>query len=61
MSVRHEGEWHYEQIPGRTNGREWRVADGDDDVVTDFETEEEACQYVRAHNATVRKPSAWQY
>lgn len=52
MSIRHTGLWHCEHIPGRDNGREWRVADRDDHVVTDFETEAEAKTFIAAHNAT---------
>lgn len=53
MSVKHSGLWHYEHIVGRDNGREWRVADSDDDVIADFPTEVEAREYVEAHNTTV--------
>jgi len=60
MSVRHDGPWHYERIRGRDNGREWRVADRDDDPITDFVTEKEAKAYVRIHNENLRPdPAAW--
>jgi hypothetical protein len=61
MSLRHTGEWHYEQIVGRNNGREWRVADEDDDFVTDFKTEEEALDCVRSHNETRFRSQYWKY
>lgn len=54
MSLRHAGIWHYERVPGRSNGREWRVGDSDDDVITDFPTEAEAADYVASHNRSVR-------
>ncbi len=55
---------HYEHIPGRSNGREWRVADENDDVVTDFETEADALEYVRDHNERGKNSldkSRWRY
>ena len=61
MSRHHSGKWHYERIVGRDNGREWRVADEDDDVITDFETEEEAIAYVRDHNRERYVPKEWKY
>lgn len=54
--------WHYEYVPGRTPGHEWRVGDGDDDMVTDFPTEAEARDCVRAHNARIPAPSQdWKF
>lgn len=61
MSIKHTGEWHYERIVGRDNGREWRVADEDDDVITDFETEGEAIQYIRSRNWSPHRPDGWKY
>lgn len=56
------GLWHYEYVEGRTPGHEWRVGDADDDMVTDFPTEEEAKACVRAHNATVPgNPEEWKF
>lgn len=56
------GLWHYEYIEGRTNGRNWRVGDADDDMVTDFPTEEEAKVCVRAHNDMVPgNPEEWKF
>lgn len=55
------GEWHYEYIPHRSNGRCWRVGDADDDCVADYETEDEAKAVVREHNAHVQHPSGWKY
>lgn len=52
MSLKHTGPWHYERIVGRTGGNgEWRVADEDDDVITDFATEAEAVAFVQDHNS----------
>lgn len=62
MSLHHQGPWHYERIVGRTGGNgEWRVADEDADVITDFATEQEAADYVRAHNvnAAARRNPKW--
>lgn len=58
MSENHQSMWHYEYIPGRTNGRKWRVGDAGDDMVTDYETEREALAIVAANNAawTARFP-----
>ena len=61
MSLRHAGPWHYEYIANRSNGRKWRVADEDDDVVTDFPTEAEAAECVRMHNARVNTDPNWRY
>lgn len=61
MSLRHAGEWHYEYIANRQIGHEWRVADEDDDVITDFGTEEEAIELVRFHNGTRNRPDEWKY
>lgn len=58
MSLHHFGAWHYEHIVGRSNGREWRVADEDDDYVADFVTEQEAHDYVRDHNRALLE-SPW--
>lgn len=56
------GLWHYERIHGRDNGREFRVADENDDVITDFVTEEQAQDFVRAHNAVMPDaPKTWRY
>lgn len=56
------GLWHYEYIAGRSNGRCWRVGDADDDCVTDYETEDEARDCVRAHNALVPAlPNGWKF
>ena len=52
---------HYEYIPGRTNGRCWRVADEEDDYVFDFETENEARDYVRENNDKLVIPGGWKY
>lgn len=62
MSVRHTGPWHYEFISERPVGHQWRVADEDDDVVTDFATEEAAGECVRSHNVRLRwNPYNWKY
>ncbi len=45
--------YHYEFIEGRTNGRQWRVGDQDDDLVTDFTTRDSASRFVCAHNLLV--------
>jgi len=56
------GLWHYEHVPGRTNNREWRIADDSDDVIADFPSEEEACNCVRKHNAAwIKAHSGWKY
>jgi hypothetical protein len=56
------GLWHYEFIEGRTNGRQWRVGDADDDMVADFPTEDEARDCVRKHNAIVPgPPMSWRF
>lgn len=58
MSLRHTGPWHYEFIAGRPLGHQWRVADADDDVVTDFATEAEARDHVQQHHKQP-DPETW--
>lgn len=58
MTVR----WHYEFIPSRGTGYQWRVGDDvPDDFVCDFATEKEARECVRLHNATLSqlRPYTW--
>ncbi len=57
MSLRHTGLWHYEFIQARPVGHQWRVADADDDVVSDHATEALAREYVEEHNKTVKPHS----
>lgn len=55
---------YYERIVGRDNGREWRVADEQDDVVCDFPTEAEARAYVEranGHALRARRNDGWHY
>lgn len=56
------GQWHYEFIPARGAGHEWRVGDDRDDYMTDFATEREARRHVREHNAAVAAfPPSWRF
>lgn len=52
---------HYEFIKGRPIGHQWRVANEDDDVVTDFATEKQAKSFVRNYNKTLPKNTKWKY
>lgn len=53
---------HYEHLPSRGKGHEWRVGDQDDDFVADFPTEAEASAFVRAHNESIGpNPKAWRF
>jgi hypothetical protein len=61
MSFHHTGLWHYERIPGRKNGLEWRVADEDDDLVDVFAREEDARHLVRIHNSRLPEREGWHY
>ncbi len=54
------GLWHYEFIEGRKE-KQWRVGDADDDAVQSFDTEDEARDYVREHNARFETPSSWKF
>ena len=54
------GLWHYEFIASRAT-KQWRVGDADDDAVQSFDTEEEARDYVREHNARYQMPSEWKF
>lgn len=42
--------YHYEFVAAREEGHQWRVGDGDDDMVTDFATEAQAKTFVDEHN-----------
>lgn len=61
MSIRHEGQWHYEIIRAIDGSVRYRVADHDDDLIASYLTEEDAQQAVRAHNVTVKKNPLWLY
>jgi len=54
---------HYEFIEGRPEGRQWRVANEQDDVVLDFPTEDRAKVCVIEHNdrAVSKRSSSWKY
>lgn len=62
MARRIVGYLHYEKIPERGAGHQYRVADDADDVVRDFGSEVEAAEYVTEFNAKVpvrQIPKAW--
>ena len=55
---------HYEFIPGRPVGKQWRVGDENDDPVADFASESEALAYVYANNDKAfkdRQSQGWRY
>jgi len=53
---------HYEYIAARGEGRQWRVANELDNVITDFGTEAEALEYVTKNNQEcfIKNPE-WKY
>jgi len=56
------GLYHYEFIPLRGVGHQWRVGDHNDDMVTDFATEAEAKAFVREHNVSLGpNPDQWKF
>ena len=57
----HPKPFHYEYIPARGEGHEYRVGDANDDVVCDFGTEGEAQTYVRDANGRTQTPSSWKF
>jgi len=51
MSYNYKSPFHWEFIEARGYGHQYRVADADDTMVTDFGTEVEAEEYVKQQNA----------
>jgi len=45
-----DGDYHYEFIADRGEGHQWRVANENDDVITDFGSEAAARDHVERHN-----------
>lgn len=62
MSKGHEGQWHYERktLVG-TATVYFEVADHDGDLISRWQTEADAQQAVREHNAKLVKNPDWLY